>query len=280
MKLSLEGGATTNLPGFSVYSSDRRFIDIFNSGTGNIPWTASVSDKWIKLSETSGQFEHETRVWVTIDRDLVPKGDAQHGVITISGTGRSNDVTVTVFNPAMPAANAVKGFVESHGYVSMEAEHYTRKADQGRARWDFVEGLGRNGRSVTVLPPTVSSRTNVSDIIQNSPLLEYDMYLFSTGAVTITINCTPTQSINAEHGRRLAVAFDGDIPQLVSPERGGVNVINNMMSLHSQHRIPAAGQHTLKVWMVDPGVVLDKIVINTGGVKDSYMGPPESGRKL
>jgi hypothetical protein len=280
MNLSLEGGAITNLPGFSVYSSDKRFIDLFNSGTGNISWTAYVSDKWIKLSETSGQFEHETRVWVTIDRDLAPKGDAQHGVISFSGTGRSNDVTVTVFNPATPAANAVKGFVESHGYVAMEAEHYSRKSDQGGARWDFVDGLGRNGGSVTVLPPTISSRTNVSDIIQNSPLLEYDMYLFSTGAVSITINCVPTQSINAEHGRRLAVAFDGDTPQLVSPQRGGVNVINNMMSLHSQHQIPASGQHRLKVWMVDPGVVLDKIVINTGGVKDSYMGPPESGRNL
>jgi hypothetical protein len=278
MNLSLEGGGTGNLPGFSVYSSDKRFVDLFNSGTGNISWTASVSDKWIKLSEMSGQFEHEARIWVSIDRDLVPRGDAQHGVITISGTGRSNDVAVTVFSPATPVANAPKGFVESHGYVSMEAEHYSRKADKGGAGWDMVDGLGRNGRCVTVLPSTISSRTNVSDIMQNSPLLEYDLYLFSTGAVSITINCIPTQSINAEHGRRLAVAFDGDTSQLVSPQRGGHNVINNMMSLRSQHQILAAGQHTLKIWAVDPGVVLDKIVIDSGGLKDSYMGPPESDR--
>jgi hypothetical protein len=276
MNLSLEGGRITNLPDFSVNSSDKRFIDVFNSGTGNIPWNASVSDKWIKLSEMSGQFKQETRVWVTIDRDLVPQGDAQHGVITISGTGRSYDLTVTVLNPATPSGNALKGFVESQGYIAMEAEHYSRKADKGGAGWDLVDGLGRNGASVTVLPPTVSSRTNVSDIIQNSPLLEYDTYLFSTGAVSITINCVPTQSINAEHGRRLAVAFDGDTPQLVSPQRGSVSVIDNMMALHSKHQICAAGQHTLKIWMADPGVVLDKIVIDTGGVKASYMGPPES----
>jgi hypothetical protein len=272
----LEGGDGSTLPGFSVFNQDKCFIDLYNSGTGDIDWTSSVSAQWIKLSETSGRFDHERRIWASIDWALAPKGEAQAGVITLSGAGRTNQVNITIFDPAHPATNEVRGFVESHGYVSMEAEHYSRKTDRDGAGWRIFAGLGRNGSSITVLPPTVPSRTSMADILAHSPLLEYDMYLFSTGTVSVAADCIPALNINADHQRRFAVGIDDEPPQITSFQRGGSSAINNLMSLHSQHHVASRGRHTLKIWMVDPGLILDKIVINTGGVRNSYMGPPES----
>ncbi|MHC4324550.1 MAG: glycosyl hydrolase 115 family protein, partial [Planctomycetota bacterium] len=273
LNIALEGGHTNRLADFSVYTKNKRFIDLFNSGTGTIRWSADVSDEWVRLSERSGLFEKEKRIWVTIDWAKAPKGKQQEARVIIEGTGKTLNVRISAFNPAAPAPDKVKGFVESHGYVSIEAEHYSRKADKGAAGWEIVAGLGRTGNSMTVLPPMVSAVIG-SDNVWSSPVMEYDVYLFTTGIVTVTLYSSPTRPINGDYGLRYAVSFDEGIPIRISG--GSANTMDNLRKMQEQFTISTAGQHVLKVWMVDPGMVLDKIVIDTGGVAESYLGPPES----
>jgi len=45
-------------------------------------------------------------------------------------------------------------------------------------------------------------------------------------------------------------------------------------------QVAGAGYHTLKFAMVDPGVVLEKLVISGSSLKPSYLGPPESFHHL
>ncbi len=137
-----------------------------------------------------------------------------------------------------------------------------------------MEGLGRTGDSVTVLPTTSPSVVSVENIISHSPVLEYDFYSFSEAEATITFNCIPSNAINSDHGVRLAVSVDQGDPIMAS--RTGRNVIDNLMTLKAKLDMPKEGQHRLKVWMVDPGVVIDKIILDFGGLKASYLGPPES----
>ncbi|MGH9528304.1 MAG: hypothetical protein ACRD2S_00120, partial [Terriglobales bacterium] len=54
------------------------------------------------------------------------------------------------------------------------------------------------------------------------------------------------------------------------------SVKDGVRKSESSFTLAKPGYHTLKFWMVDPGVVLQKLVVNFGGVKPSYFGPPES----
>ena len=44
----------------------------------------------------------------------------------------------------------------------------------------------------------------------------------------------------------------------------------------STHTIHKKGKHTLKYWLISPGVVLQKMVVDFGGLKASYLGPEET----
>jgi len=307
LQAAAEGGDTANLPGFSVYNKDRGFIDLYNTGNGVIYWSSNVSDDWIVLSETSGVMPDEKRIWVSVDWNRAPKGIAEKGKITFrwtssaenewtdwdqlsdkqreafrkgdlasGGPGKSREFNLSVFNPPSPEPGEVKGFVESNGYISIEAEHYSRKINRKQAEWNIIEGLGRTGSSVTVLPVTVASISAVDEIVADSPRLEYDLYAFTTGIASLQLNCIPSYPINSGYGLRVAVALDGNKPQLVEYRNGNRSVMENLMTLQAELNIDKEGAHTLKIWMVDPGVVIDKLIVNTGGVRKSYLGPPES----
>jgi molybdenum cofactor biosynthesis protein MoaC len=90
---------------------------------------------------------------------------------------------------------------------------------------------------------------------------------------------------------RVAVSFDNEAPKVVDILPANYNaqngnrdweesVRNNSRTVTSSDAVTGAGYHTLKIWMVDPSVPVQKLVINTGGVKPSYLGPPESYRNL
>jgi hypothetical protein len=116
------------------------------------------------------------------------------------------------------------------------------------------------------------------------------MYLFKTGTVDVTTINSPTLNFMPDRGLQYAISFDDESPQIVTiiPENYNAqngnrdwekSVADNMRISRTNHTITKPGYHTLKIWMVDPGVVLQKIIVNTGGLKPSYLGPPESFKK-
>jgi len=93
---------------------------------------------------------------------------------------------------------------------------------------------------------------------------------------------SPTLNFHNTQGLRYAVSFDDEPPQIINMHTRNGNqvweewVASNINICESDHTIKKPGVHTLKYWLVDAGVVVQKFVIETGKVKPSYLGPPES----
>jgi len=272
--VALEGGEEETLADLSVYTKGKRFIDLYNMGKGCINWQAIVSPPWVQLNHTSGSFSTEQRIWVSIDWNHVPAGKDIEATIDIKSTAGSKRVRVPIFNPSEPRPNEDPGFIESHGYVSMEAEHFTRRQERGGASWQIIKGLGRSGDSVSVFPPTVVSKVEPEEILNSSPSIEYDLYVFHSGEALLEIDCLPTLPVGPDRGVRLAFSLDQTEPQIL--EGSGRDVLANLRRFTATVKISTPGKHTLAIWMVDPGVVIDKIVLYFNPPKNSALGPPES----
>lgn len=171
-----------------------------------------------------------------------------------------------------------KGFVESKGYVSMEADHFTRAVNMDKIEWKVIPDIGRTGNGVTIFPVNIPS----IELSENSPRLEYDMYLSKQGEATVNLTLSPTLEFNGNRGLRLAISMDDETPQIIemhadkSQREWERMVARNAKYLTNKRIIKGPGKHTLKIWAIDPAVVLQKIVLDLGGEKKTYLGPVES----
>ena len=114
--------------------------------------------------------------------------------------------------------------------------------------------------------------------------LEYRMYLFAHGSVAVDAYLAPTQKFQPGPGLRYAISFDDETPRIVnlhddqSLAAWEREVAQGVKIRTTQHEIAAPGYHVLKFWALDPGVVIQKLVVRTATLPQSYLGPPESVR--
>jgi hypothetical protein len=177
-----------------------------------------------------------------------------------------------------PPNLAKKSFVEINKYVSMEAVNFSRKINSETITWKTIPDIGRTGHGITMFPVNFKP----IELTKNSPHLEYDMNLSSEGATKVSVMLSPTLEFNNNVGLKYAISIDDETPQIVeihkdrSQREWNKMVAENIKVLTTTHTISSRGKHTLKFWAIDPAVILQKIVVDFGGVKPSYLGPPES----
>jgi len=197
--------------------------------------------------------------------------------------GQSNDTSLLkssseTAKKSVPKNVTGNAFVEEDGIVSINADHWTRALGSKNVQWKIIPDIGKDGNGITSFPVTISSTLNAS-----SPHVEYEFYSNSKDSLKLLTCFSPTLNFeNAANGLQFAVSIDNEAPQIVSLNKEDNTpvwnswVANNIISKTTRHFISRPGKHTIKYWMIDPGIILQKLIVDFGGLKPTYLGPRET----
>ncbi|MGD9930347.1 MAG: glycosyl hydrolase 115 family protein [Mangrovibacterium sp.] len=278
-----QGEEVFTLPVFNSITDRSYFVDVFNSGTAPLQWETKTTDDWVAVSKRAGNTETQDRIWLSVDWDKISSNDTIRTDVLFKLNGRDYRIGVVAIKPdwTIPGSPC---FVEDNGIVSMEAENFSAQNKTEAGSWALIESLGRSSDAMGAFPVTAPP-FSLNDLAQ-APSLLYNFYLESTGQATLRFYCLPALPLNDEYQLRMAVSIDDSEPFVVNaalkeemdednPEWKN-NVLRAAAIPEIKTLIREKGKHTLKITMIDPGVVLDKIEITTGEKKRGYLGAPET----
>ena len=300
------------LPVFDSMLDQNYYIDVFNRGTAGFPFEAKASEPWVKLSETKASIDgadSERRILVSIDWSKAKTG-CNEATVTLKGGGKTVDVAVKAVKGSAPKAKGKYFGNLSGSEFSIPAYMFSRNLTGEGQSWTFLPGLGRGEGCMGA--SDVCKQTS-DKLTSNQPTLEYQVLLPDTNTVTLCIGILPVQDVQPERGMRLAVQIDGQKPVVLDARQGFKDefqeytkenlamspnlkplpeveknilltgygqerrneVFDNLRWLTACLPVVGGGLHTLKIMMVDPEVVLERIVVNPDNAHPSYFGAPE-----
>ncbi len=277
----------------SLQDQATRWIEVFNRGDTPFDFTVTADQPWVRLSATSGRVADRTvRLEVGVDWSAVPVGRGAAMITIAAGAAGRFSVQLPVHRPAGP----LRGFVEHDRHIAIDALDFDRAVSARGVTWQKLPGFGRTRGGVTAFPVTLPEVRPGGD----SARLEYGLHTFSSGEIQVEVHLAPSLDFQSGEGLRYGISFDDEPPQIVkvgtwSPQANWeAAVSDSVRRVATRHRLAAPGAHTLKFWLVTPGVVLERVIIDTApvpdtppagrgprplpGVRPSYLGPPESPR--
>ncbi len=292
---------------FGSLNDDIRFVDLFNKGTSNADWALTVPAYVIvtdakgtrlegKVNGTDIVYEGtvgvEDRYFFSIDWEEFIQGETKTGVVTLTDEfGNTSTANISATKHALdPEQEAVKGYYEENGLVSIEAEHFTANVAQGGFEWKYIDGLGRSGGVMMALSEKNNGFENIrvtDEFDTKAPYLEYKIYFTNTGLYYGTFYRLPTLNESAS-GRsycRTAWSLDGGaikyLDGTTTADDGENTAWGNMIKLHIEEirmniTVDEPGWHTLRIYMSNSLQAFDKIVFNQDALVESRLDAPET----
>jgi hypothetical protein len=286
------------------WGARRRWVDVGSGGPKDIRFQVRPTVDWLKASSEGGVIKRDgstdQRIYLEVDWAKVPKG-ATEGQVHIAAADRSNvTITVPIFTPPLPSAD-FNGFVQGDGYVVMEAAHYSASAPKDGYSFVELPGYGRTLSGLEMLPASIQNFT-----AGEGPSVTYNFWAHPSASKneTAEILLQFGPSLNFISGKELAIAVqldDGKVHEIHPIPTDPLKPVVSRpgMKPYDVGAVPSdwfeavkqeirnatlnldvhEGAHQLKVYGMTTGLVLERLLVDFGGIKErgySYLGPLES----
>ena len=256
----------------ALFERDKKMSEKYNKEIAGGKWDGMMLDKHIGYSQ-----------WFMPDEDILPK-------------------------PATQADSDCKVVANEISIMAYQYSHRTQSED---AVWKYLPGLGRGKGCMGIEPVTAESRPLGDGATLE---YDFDLsHIKSDGSeVKLALGILPTNDVNPARGLRIGVRVDDGELQIIDARQGYVDTFNeynkeNLQRSKSLRPLPhpasdiylsgwrqhmrneifdnirwlsinlgklTLDNHTLKIVMVDPEIVVEKIVINPDNDNPSYYGKP------
>jgi len=301
---------------FTNFGAARRYIDIFNTGENAFDFTVETTATWLKLETTNGSCKSRTRLWLSLDSEKAlentpieacPNNAKKQALVKISGAGKEINIPVCAdvlpkeVLSKLPANTYIIG---PYAYASINPAKFTKNTAASGAEFTVIKNYGRDTGcdSVKILPNGSSFAPGLP-----APMLEYSFCVLESQDFCINVFLAPSNPPRnttitplAEQMRFSVQINENERFTAVGLPKGdftpghGVNwdfgVMDNSRIITIPQGVLSEGLHTLRIFAVDPGIVIQKIVIAPAAVKpevltytpqtthfmNSFFGPPES----
>jgi hypothetical protein len=263
--LSAQGGSLA----FTRGRQETKTITLIQYGAQQQAWSAASVPAGLRLSADKGALNeangYEQRVDVSYDGG---KDGAKAPLRFVCG-GEQLQAKLQM------APGAEDGVPTEHERIITISAAAGQAANAG---WSVADlgSLGASMRSSFSLPSRDPAQAAAA------PALDYRFHSHSPGAAQLKIIAVPVHPLTSANKLRIAVSLDGQAPTALDFATQGRsdewknNVLTNTAVRTIQLAGLAPGPHTLKVYALDPGFILDRIEISFDGAPKYYSRLPQS----
>ncbi|KAF2787357.1 glycoside hydrolase family 115 protein [Melanomma pulvis-pyrius CBS 109.77] len=285
---STPGDAAPPLLALDPYTPENRTIDVYIRGSGTVSFTITPSQPHVRVSPTQGTLSYpsgtsDIRAVLSVDWAAAPTGASTVDITIKPATGTAVTLSLPLNN--VRVAENYTGYVASNGVVAMEMSRFTsRTPGSGGATVELIPNYGRTGEGLTLMPVTAGTQT-----VATAPKAVYSFYALTAPSANakLSVYLPPSFNVAPSTPLRLAVALDNATPTTITPVPSSTlgampggwseSVVSGARVVSADLGKVGAGKHELSVWLLEPGTVVHRLVVDLGGVKSSHLGPWESG---